>query len=106
MVTKKYNKYIFSYSNCVFLVSSVEGRGPGQGTFSNCSIPFLTQGLIAFGTQQLSGQGCKRSPRAGEMAQWVRAPDCSSEGPKFKSQQPHGGSQPSVMRSDSLFWRV
>ena len=30
--------------------------------------------------------------RAGEMAQWVRAPDCSSEGPEFKSQQPHGGS--------------
>jgi hypothetical protein len=24
------------------------------------------------------------------MAQWVRAPDCSSEGPEFKSQQPHG----------------
>jgi hypothetical protein len=38
------------------------------------------------------------------MVQWVRAPNCSSEGPKFKSQQPHGGSQPSVMRSDSLFW--
>ena len=33
------------------------------------------------------------------MAQWVRAPDCSSEGPEFKSQQPHGGSQPSVTRS-------
>jgi hypothetical protein len=44
--------------------------------------------------------------RAGEMAQWVGAPDCSSEGPEFKSQQPHGGSQPSVMRSDSLFWSV
>jgi hypothetical protein len=43
---------------------------------------------------------------AGEMAQWVRASDCSSEGPEFKSQQPHGGSQPSVMRSDSLFWNV
>jgi hypothetical protein len=43
---------------------------------------------------------------AGEMAQWVRAPDCSSEGPAFKSQQPHGGSQPSVTRSDSLFWSV
>jgi hypothetical protein len=43
---------------------------------------------------------------AGEMAQWVRAPDCSSEGPEFKSQQPHGGSQPSVTRSDSLFWYV
>jgi hypothetical protein len=43
---------------------------------------------------------------AGEMAQWVRAPNCSSEGPEFKSQQPHGGSQPSVTRSDSLFWSV
>jgi hypothetical protein len=43
---------------------------------------------------------------AGEMAQWVRAPDCSSEGPEFKSQQPHGGSQPSVTRSDALFWCV
>jgi hypothetical protein len=43
---------------------------------------------------------------AGEMAQWVRAPDCSSKGPEFKSQQPHGGSQPSVTRSDSLFWSV
>jgi hypothetical protein len=46
------------------------------------------------------------NPGAGEMAQWVRAPDCSSEGPEFKSQQPHGGSQPSVMRSDALFWCV
>jgi hypothetical protein len=43
---------------------------------------------------------------AGEKAQWVRAPDCSSEGPEFKSQQPHDGSQPSVMRSDALFWGV
>jgi hypothetical protein len=48
----------------------------------------------------------KKSQGAGEMAQWVRAPDCSSEGPEFKSQQPHGGSQPSVTRSDSLFWSV
>jgi hypothetical protein len=43
---------------------------------------------------------------AGEMDQWVRAPDCSSEGLKFKSQQPHGGSQPPIMRSDALFWCV
>jgi hypothetical protein len=26
-----------------------------------------------------------------------------SIGPEFKSQQPHGGSQPSVIRSDALF---
>jgi hypothetical protein len=34
----------------------------------------------------------------------ARSTECSSEGPEFKSQQPHGGSQPSVMRSDVLFW--
>jgi hypothetical protein len=44
---------------------------------------------------------------AGEMAQWLRPlTDCSSRGPEFKSQQPHGGSQPSVMGSDALFWCV
>jgi hypothetical protein len=34
----------------------------------------------------------------------AKSTDYSSEGPEFKSQQPHGGSQPSVMRSDALFW--
>jgi hypothetical protein len=48
----------------------------------------------------------KEKLRAGEMAQWVRAPNCSSKGPEFKSQQPHGGSQSSIRRSDSLFWSV
>jgi hypothetical protein len=36
----------------------------------------------------------------------VKSADCSSEGPEFKSQQPHGGSQPSIMKSDALFWSV
>jgi hypothetical protein len=34
----------------------------------------------------------------------VKSTNCSSKGPEFKSQKPHGGSQPSVMRSDALFW--
>jgi hypothetical protein len=34
----------------------------------------------------------------------VKSTNCSSRVPEFKSQQPHGGSQPSVMRSDVLFW--
>ena len=34
----------------------------------------------------------------------VKSTDYSSEGPEFKSQQPHGGLQPSIMRSDALFW--
>jgi len=36
----------------------------------------------------------------------VKSTDCSPRGPEFKSQRPHGGSQPSVMGSDALFWCV
>jgi hypothetical protein len=36
----------------------------------------------------------------------VKSADCSSEGLEFKSQQPHDGSQPSIMRSDAHFWDV
>ena len=36
----------------------------------------------------------------------VKSIDCSLEGPEFKSQQPHGGSQPSIMKSDTHFWSV
>jgi hypothetical protein len=32
--------------------------------------------------------------------------NCSSEGPKFKSQQPHGGSQLPAMGSNTLFWYI
>jgi hypothetical protein len=35
-----------------------------------------------------------------------KSTDCSSESPKFKSQQPHGSSQTFVMRSDAFFWCV
>jgi hypothetical protein len=67
--------------------------------FQNYSFKIILKLTIIFENKELSF-------RAGEMAQWVRAPDCSSEGPEFKSQQPHVGSQPSVTRSDSLFWSV
>jgi hypothetical protein len=36
----------------------------------------------------------------------VKSTDCFSRGPEFNSQQPHGGSQPSVMVTDKLFWCV
>jgi hypothetical protein len=36
----------------------------------------------------------------------LKGTKCSSEGPEFKSQQPHGGSQLSVMGSDAIFWCV
>jgi hypothetical protein len=36
----------------------------------------------------------------------VKSTDCSSKVPEFNSQQPHGGSQPSVIGSDAFFWYV
>ena len=33
----------------------------------------------------------------------IKSTDCSSRGPEFNSQQPHGGSQPSVLGSDTPF---
>ena len=36
----------------------------------------------------------------------VKSTDYSSRGPGFNSQQQHGGSQPSVMGSNALFWCV
>jgi hypothetical protein len=36
----------------------------------------------------------------------VKSTVCSSRGLDFNSQQPHGGSQPFVIRSDALFWHA
>jgi hypothetical protein len=36
----------------------------------------------------------------------VKSTDCSSRGPEFNSQKLHGGSQPSGMGSNVLFWCV
>jgi hypothetical protein len=33
----------------------------------------------------------------------VKITVCCSKGPEFNSQQPHGGSQPSIMGSDAIF---
>jgi len=43
---------------------------------------------------------------AAGLERWLReikSTDCSSRGPEFNSQPPHGGSQPSVMESVDLF---
>jgi hypothetical protein len=34
----------------------------------------------------------------------IKSIGCFSRVPEFNSQQPHGGSQPSLMDSDALFW--
>jgi hypothetical protein len=40
------------------------------------------------------------------MAQWLKALTALPDSPEFNSQQPHGGSQPSIMGSDALFWSI
>jgi hypothetical protein len=47
---------------------------------------------------------CLEKPKKNQKNKQITG--CSSRGPEFKSQQPHGSSQPSVMRSDALFWGV
>jgi hypothetical protein len=50
---------------------------------------------------------CKRKYREGwRDGSVVKSTDCSSRDPEFNFQQPHGGSQPSAMGSDALFWCV
>jgi hypothetical protein len=43
---------------------------------------------------------------AREMAQWLRAWTAVPEDLSSIPSKPHGGSQPSVMGSDALFWCV
>jgi hypothetical protein len=52
------------------------------------------------------GSSIKRYERGWRDGSAVKSTDCSSRGPEFKSQQPYGGSQPSVMGSGALFWGV
>jgi hypothetical protein len=63
------------------------------------------EGLVKMGSGQggLDKKMCCMGWRDGSA---VKSTDCSSKGSEFKSQQPHGGSQPFVMRSDALFWSV
>jgi hypothetical protein len=45
----------------------------------------------------------RKSTRSWRDGSAVKSTDYASNGPEFSSQQPHGGSQPSVMGSDTLF---
>jgi hypothetical protein len=54
----------------------------------------------------LSGTGGGGGDVATRSGSAIESTDCSSRGPDFNSQQPHGGSQPSVMGSGALFWHA
>jgi hypothetical protein len=58
-------------------------------------------------SKMMAGDQTKKKNKLGRRdGSVIKSTDCSSEGPEFKSQQPHGGLQPSVMRSDALFWCI
>jgi hypothetical protein len=68
----------------------------------------------AWSTEFQDSQGYTEKPCLGGKKKAVgwrdgsvgKSTDCSSRGPELKSQQPHGGSRPPVMRSDVLFWCI
>jgi hypothetical protein len=75
------------------------------------AVPKLFKSLsaVSFETQVLSQLGALITSK-NRLLGWrdavVKSTDCSSRGPEFKSGQRHGGSQPSVLGSDALFWCV
>ena len=90
--------------------SSTQEAEAGRSLSSRLAWPTKwISGLPRLHTETLSQKNKtkqNKNKRAREMAQAVKDTDCSSKGPEFNSQQPHGGSRLSVMRSDALFWCV
>jgi hypothetical protein len=63
--------------------------------------------------REFGGRGCASNSLLKEIQEggWRdgaagKSTGCSSRGPEFKSQQPHGDSQPSVMGYDAIFWCI
>ena len=68
---------------------------------------FLPEAQVRVDCQTSGRQSrAKRTFKGWRDGSVVKSTDCSSRGHKFNSQQPHGGSQPSVIESDALFWCV
>ena len=59
--------------------------------------------VLMEGQRSMSDIFLNHSPRGWRDGSGVKSTDCSYEDPEFKSQQPHGGLQPSVMTSDTLY---
>jgi hypothetical protein len=66
---------------------------------------------VMLGYAQLSEEREKRGYLKEGRGGWrdgsaAKSTDCSFISPEFNSQKSHGGSQPSVMGSNALFWCV
>jgi hypothetical protein len=93
-------------SLCLSLSLSLLPPPPGLSLNSLCrpGWPWTQRDLPATASQVLGLKMCATWDWRDASA--VKSTDCSSRGPEFNSQQPHGDSQPSVMGPDALFWCV
>jgi hypothetical protein len=108
--------FFFSFLSFFLFLNKVSLYSPGcPGTYSVNQAALKLRNLPA--SQVLGSKTCTttvwlvlvfqdRVSRCWRHGSVVKTTDCSSEGPEFKSQQPHGGLQPSIMRSDALFWCI
>ena len=89
-------------------------RSPGQlGVLIQCHIPasVTARSDSASGMAEPQSSASNTQLSKSQSLGWrdgsvVKSTDCSSRGPEFNSQHPHGGSQPSVMGSNAVFWCV
>ena len=99
---------------------------PGCGDGGGCPLTFIpstwsvgkrqtdlwVQGQSSLQSEFQDSQGytekpCLEKPKPGwRGGSVVKSTDCSSSGPEFNSQHPHGDLPPSTMGSDALFWCV
>jgi hypothetical protein len=77
--------------------SIVGGTIPGQVVLRFC---------FCFLKKQKKTKNNETKKGAREIGSVVKSTVCSSRGPEFNSQQTHGGSQPSIMGSEVLFWHA
>jgi hypothetical protein len=100
---------------------TVAGNGKGEYGIGGCAQQLLTFGNFCFNSSLFCGpkllasgnltpadssRGLRKKNVGWRDGSASKSTDCSSRGPEFNSQQPHGGSQPSVIGSDALYWCV
>jgi hypothetical protein len=84
------------------------GRGRKISEFES-NLVYRVSSRTARTAQRNPVSGIKKKKEGSECwrdSSEVKSTDCSTRGPEFNSQQPHGGSQPYIMGSDVLFWCV
>jgi hypothetical protein len=101
-------KAISYYNNSKVVPESSQFQSLAKGP--QLTLPLLRSNLTdqVFQRQnQIQLKIRKSGWRDGSEWRVVKSTDCSSKGREFKSQQSHGGSQPSVMTADTaLFWCI